>query len=117
VSTVGWSLYKTIIGFVGLALYTLLFHEEAVAYRVALLGGTLYGILSLALTLRLNGSVFATSDYLAGQIITIGLQMIITISISITTFFSLSAVLRFALESLWKSIKASLKRRENIDRK
>lgn len=94
VSTEGWQGYGTILSIVLISALTLLFNQDAMAFKLAFMGGTFYGILSFALTLRVNGGAVNTGEYLATQIVGLGLQMLITVSVAIVLFVGITYIYR-----------------------
>lgn len=97
VSTDGWSGYKTIISIVLLSAFMLMFEKDSEAYKMSFLGGTLYSIVSLALTIRLNRRIVNAGNYLAAQIIGMGMQILLTISLSIVIFIVTTCIYRTAM--------------------
>ncbi len=101
VSTEGWTGYGTIVSLLTVSLFTLIFENDSDAYKISFMGGTLYGVVSLALTIRLNGGMFSMENYLAAQIISIGLQILLTVSIAIVIFVGIT----YAYREIFRFIK------------
>jgi len=101
VSTEGWTGYGTIVSLLTVSLFTLIFENDSDAYKISFMGGTLYGVVSLALTIRLNGGMFNMENYLAAQIISIGLQILLTVSIAIVIFVGIT----YAYREIFRFIK------------
>lgn len=94
VSLPGWSANKTMIAFGLLSLLTLIFKDGTYAYKISFLGGTLYGIISIGLTLRLNGQIMNQGEYLIIRFMNAGLQIVVTVSLSIVLFVFLTVFWR-----------------------
>lgn len=101
VSLPGWSADKTMIAFVVLSLFTLVFKDETYANKMSFTGGALYGIISMALTLRLNGQIMNQGNYLVIQFVNYGLQVVVTVSISIVLFVFFTAFERGIMKFIY----------------